>query len=604
MTAGERRFAERLEQKLEEDYCLWYDVPIGHKRLHPDFIILHPQRGVIILEVKDWKLETIQSINPESATLLTPEGTKTTTNPLKQARQNALAVVKMLGRDSLLLHTDGLHCGKPVFTYSYGVVLTNITRKQFNAQRLPDILEPHLVICQDEFYESVDPMEFQQRLWNLCTYNFGDTLTPTQIDRIRWLMFPEVRIGEQRSLLPDQPIQTDEDVEIPDIMRVMDLQQEQLARSLGDGHRVVHGVAGSGKTMILVYRCIKLVEQTTKPILVLCFNVALAAKLRVMLHEKGIGSQVEVRNFHKWCSDLLYQYKVSKPSRNQYKGGAYYDEMVQRVIEAVAKGKIPSGCYGAVLIDEGHDFKPEWLKLTTQMVDPDTNSLLLLYDDAQSIFEKQTKRAFSFKSVGIQAQGRTKVLTINYRNTEEILKVASTFAQELLTPTQADDDDTPPTVQPITGGRHGPLPQLIKLPSYRDEVRYMVEQCRKLKAEGLDWKDMAILYRKQGPITYEIVRQFQDEGLPLDWVNRDKQSRNYDSTHNSIKLVTLHSSKGLEFPAVFIGGLGALPLSGMELEDEVRLLYVGMTRALDRLVLTCDRQTEFVERLEKALAAV
>jgi superfamily I DNA and RNA helicase len=37
-------------------------------------------------------------------------------------------------------------------------------------------------------------------------------------------------------------------------MRVMDLQKEQLARSLGDGHRVIHGVAGSGKTMILGYR--------------------------------------------------------------------------------------------------------------------------------------------------------------------------------------------------------------------------------------------------------------------------------------------------------------------------------------------------------------
>jgi superfamily I DNA and RNA helicase len=36
---------------------------------------------------------------------------------------------------------------------------------------------------------------------------------------------------------------------VPDIVRVMDLQQEQLARSMGEGHRVIHVVAGSGKTM-------------------------------------------------------------------------------------------------------------------------------------------------------------------------------------------------------------------------------------------------------------------------------------------------------------------------------------------------------------------
>ena len=48
-------------------------------------------------------------------------------------------------------------------------------------------------------------------------------------------------------------------------MRVMDLQQEQLARSLGDGHRVIHGVAGSGKTLILGFRCVHLAEMLRKP---------------------------------------------------------------------------------------------------------------------------------------------------------------------------------------------------------------------------------------------------------------------------------------------------------------------------------------------------
>ena len=50
----------------------------------------------------------------------------------------------------------------------------------------------------------------------------------------------------------------------------MDLQQEQLARSLGEGHRVIHGVAGYGKTMILGYRCQYLAKVLAKPILVLC----------------------------------------------------------------------------------------------------------------------------------------------------------------------------------------------------------------------------------------------------------------------------------------------------------------------------------------------
>ena len=52
----------------------------------------------------------------------------------------------------------------------------------------------------------------------------------------------------------------------------MDLNQEQAARSLGEGHRVIHGVAGSGKTMILIFRAQHLTQRNTtgRPILVLC----------------------------------------------------------------------------------------------------------------------------------------------------------------------------------------------------------------------------------------------------------------------------------------------------------------------------------------------
>jgi hypothetical protein len=69
MTPGERRLAERLEKKLDDSYLLWYDVPIGKKQLHPDFLILHPNRGLLVLEVKDWKIDTVKNIDPNKVKL-------------------------------------------------------------------------------------------------------------------------------------------------------------------------------------------------------------------------------------------------------------------------------------------------------------------------------------------------------------------------------------------------------------------------------------------------------------------------------------------------------------------------------------------------------
>lgn len=103
MTSGEKRFANRLEDKLEDDYLLWYDVPIGRSGVHPDFIVLHPMRGILILEVKDWRLDTIQSMDKVSTTLLTQQGIKSVANPLEQARHYAHTVCHLLERDAQLL---------------------------------------------------------------------------------------------------------------------------------------------------------------------------------------------------------------------------------------------------------------------------------------------------------------------------------------------------------------------------------------------------------------------------------------------------------------------------------------------------------------------
>jgi superfamily I DNA and RNA helicase len=573
MTGGEKRLAYRLEGKLEDDWLLWYDVPLGPRNVHPDFVVFNPRRGLLVLEVKDWRLDTIQEVDRQSVCLLTPQGLKRQVNPLEQARQYAHETVDLLKRDPQLTINSGRQQGTLLFPWGYGVVLSNISRKQFDSTNLGEVIEPHRVICQDEMTETVDAEAFQERLWAMLPFSRSVPLALPQIDRIRWHLFPEIRIA-----VPAQNGLFDEaEPEIPDILRVMDIQQEQLARSLGDGHRVIHGVAGSGKTLILGYRAEHLAKVCARPILVLCYNQTLAKRLGRTMANKGLADKVVVQTFHQWCRAQLLAYNAGLPASNEDKN-AFFAEMVDRIIRAVDANIIPAGQYDAVLIDEGHDFQPEWLKLVAQMVNPSTNSLLVLYDDAQSIYGRDKRGKLSFKSLGIQAQGRTTILKINYRNTQEVLELASGIASDLLKPSASDEDGVP-LVAPISAGRHGPKPLLIKLPSIQEEADYIAQHLKEAHKTGTPWSDMAVIYRDYG-IGKPILATLRKAGIPVTY----QDDITFAEKEDTVKFLTMHSCKGLEFPLVAIPGAGRAVDEGRK-NEEARLLYVAMTRATRELLV-------------------
>jgi hypothetical protein len=583
-TPGERRFAERLRSLLEDDYLCWFNVPVGPRHQHPDFMILHPGRGALVLEVKDWHLETIRDVNPMHFTIDIGAGHKVVANPLEQARQYAHVVVDLLRQDPQLIHPPGSAFeGRLTFPYGYGVVLTNITRKQFDESGLATALQPHLVICKDEMTESAEAEAFQSRLWAMFNVRFESKLTLPQVERIRWRLFPELRIRQ-----PGLDLQVRTSAEHDDPLSVMDLAQEEIARGLGDGHRVIHGVAGSGKTLILAYRCRYLARSLLKPILVLVFNRSLASWLRNQFASQGLEKQIMVRTFHAWCADQLRLYHVAHPT------GGSYDELVRAVIRAVDRGQIPRAQYGAVMIDEGHDFAPEWLQLAVQMLDPESNSLLLLYDDAQSIYGANRARSFSFRSVGIAAAGRTKILRRNYRNTDQILACARGFAKQLLAPVDADEDGVP-LLSPESGGRNGRPPRFELLASLKAEAAYIGKQLLASHTAGMRWGEMAVLYTAPF-VADELVTAFDSLGLPFEWF-KDAKSKSFDPSTATVKLMTPHSSKGLQFRLVVIAGLGFWPYHSEP--DEARLLYVAMTRATHELVMTSCKPSVFSERVRE-----
>jgi hypothetical protein len=594
LTAGERRFGTCLLRNLEDDYHCWINVPVGPKQLRPDFVVLHPGRGILALEVKDWKLATINKIDRFAWEIHTDRGPKNETNPLEQARAYAIAIKELLERDPLLVQQEeGRYKGHLLLPWGYGVVLTNITRKQFDAAGMDAAIPGDKVICQDEIAEGVEAEALQSRLWGMFQYSFGGVLSLARIDRVRWHLFPEIRIQQGSFFEPSaEPPDTAETLSkvLPDLIKVMDLKQEKVARNIGDGHRIIHGVAGSGKTLLLAFRCLHLDQVApAKPILVLCYNKTLAARLKEMLAERGAGDSIHIRHFHGWCKDMCDLYQLDLPQGER----PVWERQVEAVIAGAESGRVPRAQYAAILIDEGHDFEPDWFKLLVQMLDPETNSLLLLYDDTQNIYGKQKKRAFTWSSVGIQATGRTTILQKNYRNTIEAL----TFSYQFLSSYVGDEKGTDdlPVVKPELGGRKGAVPKVRRLANAAEEYDFIAAWIEKRIACGFKAREIAVLCRFKHQIA-QLGKELKKRGITTtDMFGKQDE----DSAH----LLTMHSSKGLEFRGVVIPDLGCMPCRDVPPDEEARLLYVALTRSTESLLVTYHRESEFTRQCAQLASA-
>jgi superfamily I DNA/RNA helicase len=154
-------------------------------------------------------------------------------------------------------------------------------------------------------------------------------------------------------------------------------------------------------------------------------------------------------------------------------------------------------------------------------------------------------------------------------------------------------------VSPESAGRRGALPALIRAESTRAELRTIVDHLRREHEHGRPLSDMAIIFRhsREGEKIQQALQQAGIAHRLADSVGK----RSLFSAEDSVKLVSMHSSKGLEFPVVIIPHLGSMPRSGQDEAQEARLLYVAMTRATEQLLLIHHEESVFSARIRASI---
>jgi superfamily I DNA and RNA helicase len=609
-TAGERLLFETLKKHLPEEYIVYYEPEIRGRR--PDFVIIGPDLGLLVLEVKDYTKSTLHQLNRDEWTLRNTAGELVTArSPLKQARDYAFLITDQLKKDKNLIK-EGTP-GYLKFNYGYGVVFTRLKQQDFLQMDLYSVIDPLFVLTREEMDPDDEDFSAEiliEKLLHMFTVPTRNrySLTHEDIQAIRYHLFPEVRISaERKEVVPHQ----DQLLLSLHNIKTMDLHQEKMAKQVGDKHRLIRGVAGSGKTLVLISRASMLAkEHPDWDILVLCYGSTLSQYLRRAIVQKmaepedlfdfaeqttnsDFQSNIQVKTFHSW---LGQQFRI-------------IDRKLPDLLEKVEQGQQELPKYDAILIDEGQDFDADWLRLVSLCLNDETQSLLLVEDRAQTIFKRKNSLA---QDTGLDFRGRSKILTINYRNTAQIVQFAWDFykdqskLQQKVISTGADAIEIIP---PQFTKRRGPEPLIYRSKNTQVEMAFVAKSIDYLRREkSFALKDIAILYRVQESnqvnIIEELGKALDDSSLTYSWVTQDDQSKkSFNREEESIKVLTIDSAKGLDFRAVFIISIETMPRKAGKKDEvderEVSRFYIGMTRALEWLFLSYSGESSFTEYLDE-----
>jgi superfamily I DNA/RNA helicase len=441
--------------------------------------------------------------------------------------------------------------------------------------------------------------------------------------------------------------------------------QKEVLTLPEQGHFVVLGTAGSGKTTLAIHRSAYLAKLTDsdKRVLLVTFNKSLVTYLRAI--SDGALPNVDVRHYHrfakgylssvgmlgKWGDIVNTAYKkkqiieraiqieieetggnttlsrapevfyeeicwmqkmgitsledyinaerigragtrITRAQRKyffnvyeryleirQEMGYKYdWDDIAQAVKEQMEEDD-NERMYQHIIIDEGQDLSPVMLQSLALAV-PEYGSLTFFGDVAQQIYGGR----ISWRNAGLKVK-KNEIWRFdqNYRNSKEIADLAIAISKQ---PCFKQDADLVAPVQPTASG---PKPVLVEFQNEQQELDWVIQSAMTLAQN----ETVAILTRTRDHVN-TIINTLRREGVRTQELHGDMTV--WDS-NPGVSVGTYHSAKGLEFDSVLIpycnadripspDKIVALEDRDEALSEEIKLIYVAVTRARRRLVLS------------------
>lgn len=255
--------------------------------------------------------------------------------------------------------------------------------------------------------------------------------------------------------------------------------------------------------------------------------------------------------------------------------------------------------YEGVIIDEGQDFSDNAYSLIRALAGEEhSNDIFIVGDAHQRIYRNHP----TLSKCGINIRGRSSILKINYRTTEEIRKHAFALLNGVSFDDMDGDIDLGDKCQSLT---HGKEPILKSFANANEEFEYILSEIKRLEDSGVALTDICVVARTK-KLVDDYVALFTKAGVQSYKIKRNKTD---DRKFNGVRVATMHRVKGLEFEYVFIAAVNnrIIPLAtainradavseAESITSEKCLLYVAMTRAQKAVYITSyGKRSEFLE---------
>lgn len=373
---------------------------------------------------------------------------------------------------------------------------------------------------------------------------------------------------------------------------ILDGKQQKLSKSKAGVRQKIRGVAGCGKTLIMVERAVNAQIRTGKTVLILTFNITLINYILSRIGEvrKDFSwKKFEVINYQQFFNSQANRFglKMNKFSSDDENFFASVDTQLNK--------------YSAIFIDEVQDYDSRWLRLIYNNFLSEDGEFVVFGDEKQNIFKRPLDSENKIIVPGIPGQWNE--LNQPHRIEDSpIINLAIDFQKEFLT--NLTSDEIEPNLFPETGTiqykefRHSDIPQVeeycnqliisgaistessVILASLYQPLRHL-EYCYRVS----NGQETQITSEREEE-WFELLKKYppieSSTGVKYDYrfteeVNdiRTSRKRHFKMNAPGLKFSSIHSYKGWEAKSVI------LLLDSTDQVDE--LIYTAITRAKQNL---------------------